>query len=82
MQDLPYKLPPLSKAASKEAKDFEGAASDVDPTSASNISLGKACQKLPLVIQKIEATVGALQDLKEVVVSLKKLKAALSPTNI
>lgn len=85
VRDLSYNLPPLSKVASehsREAADNDDARVDVDPTSASIISAPEASQILPLVIQMVEFDVSALDDLKEVLVTLKKLQAALSPDNI
>lgn len=57
-------------------------AEDIDPSPTPNISIRKTCLAFPLLIQKVEFVVHALEDLKDVVVSLKKLQAALNPANI
>lgn len=83
VRDFPYKMPPLSRAASEEVEDVDGDdCNDADPTSAPNISVREACFALPLLVQKVEFGVHALEDLKDVVEFLKKLQAPLNPTNM
>lgn len=82
VQDLPYKLPPLSRPLSEEPDDVEGDEDDDVAPSTPNISVREACLALPLLIQKVEFAVSALEDLKGVGVSLRRIQAALSPATI